>query len=272
MKRRTFIQTFILSSGYILMNPGKLKGIHSDNNTLSVSMIYNNYKGSSDLKNAWGLSIWIEDADNATLLDTGGDASIMWENIEHTGINLNKLSNIIISHNHWDHINGLATILEKTNNKPKVYVVKNDINLYINKYPDANINAVSYVHEIYPNQWSTGPLKGTVMLGDIYEQSLILIQNNSLFLLTGCSHPGIVKIVETAKEKFPDKQIKLVAGGFHLINKSEKEVKEISAELKTMEVLNIAPSHCTGDFAIKIFKEDWGEKFVDFNLGDEMEI
>ena len=90
--------------------------------------------------------------------------------------------------------------------------------------------------------------------------------------LTGCSHPGIVNIVRTAKEIFPDKDIALLAGGFHLIDKSAKEIREISNELKALNINIIAPSHCTGEQAIKIFKEEWGAQMIDFNLGDEQKI
>ncbi len=30
----------------------------------------------------------------------------------------------------------------------------------------------------------------------------------------------------------------------------------------------IAPSHCTGSRPIRIFRENWGERFIEMNLGD----
>ena len=103
---------------------------------------------------------------------------------------------------------------------------------------------------------------GRFRKGYIYEQSLLLSSGGELFIITGCSHPGIVNIVKKAKEINPDDKIKLVAGGFHLIRHSKDEVKNISDELKELGVQNISPSHCTGDDAIDIFKHEWGENFV----------
>lgn len=79
-------------------------------------------------------------------------------------------------------------------------------------------------------------------------------------------------MVKTIKEIFPEKNIELVAGGFHLTQKSNSEIKDISNNLKKLGVEKIAPSHCTGDNAITLFKEDWREKFIDLNLGNELTL
>ena len=34
----------------------------------------------------------------------------------------------------------------------------------------------------------------------------------------------------------------------------------------------IAPSHCTGNSAIKTFRHEWGANFVDLNIGDTFEV
>ncbi|MEA3432007.1 MAG: MBL fold metallo-hydrolase, partial [candidate division WOR-3 bacterium] len=84
--------------------------------------------------------------------------------------------------------------------------------------------------------------------------------------VTGCAHPGIVNIVRKAKELL-NKNIYLVLGGFHLMAYSEKEVKEIIKELEELGVEKIAPSHCTGGRPIELFREAWGENFLDLGCG-----
>lgn len=272
MKRRLFIQTLILSSGYILLSSKRLNGKYSDKDVIKILMIYNNIGESATLKKAWGLSVWIKKSNSALLFDTGGDTSIIWENISQLDLDLNKLSDIVISHNHWDHKNGLKIILEKTSNKPTVYVVENDFKEFSEKYPTANIKRVSGVMKIDSDIRTTGKLQALYGGGELYEQSLILTQNDSIVLLTGCSHPGIVNIVKKTKSLFPDKRVELVAGGFHLIQISDSEIMKISNELKELQVNKIAPSHCTGDNAINIFKTEWGEKCINLNIGNEVTI
>jgi 7,8-dihydropterin-6-yl-methyl-4-(beta-D-ribofuranosyl)aminobenzene 5'-phosphate synthase len=53
------------------------------------------------------------------------------------------------------------------------------------------------------------------------------------------------------------------------MRKHRKTVIEISDRLKALGVEKIAASHCTGNQAITVFREEWGERFYDLNLGDE---
>ncbi len=64
--------------------------------------------------------------------------------------------------------------------------------------------------EICSHVWSTGELGSFIR-----EQSLIIETSKGLIVMTGCAHPGIVEIVEAAKQLL-DRDIHLVLGGFHL--------------------------------------------------------
>lgn len=235
----------------------------------SIKMIYNNSGKCSGLENAWGLSVWIEDESGVTLFDTGGDASTLKKNIEYLDLDYNKINRIVISHNHWDHKGGLKFVLSKVKENTDLYVAVQDKKEFQSEFPSANVICIDKSTKIHNNIWSTGSLCASQTENDIDEQSLIIIEGDAMIIMNGCSHPGIVKIVKQAKEDHPGKSIALVAGGFHLMRKSAKEVKKISAELKELGIEKIAPSHCTGDKAIDIFKEDWGDQFVNMNIGDE---
>ena len=115
-------------------------------------------------------------------------------------------------------------------------------------------------------------LKGSTWYGTIHEQSLAIVQNNSIYLLTGCSHPGIVQIVERTKKYHPNKRIDLIIGGFHLMRQSNQQVKKLSSNLRSSQVKKLAPSHCTGEQAKRVFKEEWQGNFIDFNIGNSMKI
>ena len=271
MKRRKFIHTTLFSTGTVVFGKSLFASVLNDKN-MKLTMIYNNISDSSDLISKWGLSMWIDYSDKAILFDTGGEEEVILNNIRQPGLDYNKLTAIIISHNHWDHINGLTAILEKTDYKLPVYVPLEDSKSIQEKHPKADIKGIDNFMELNTNTWTTGQLKGNFRNGYIYEQSLVLSLNENLFIITGCSHPGIVNIVKKAKEINPEGKIKLVAGGFHLLRHSNDEVKNISDELKALNVQNIAPSHCTGNDAINVFKQEWGENFVNLNLGDTNNI
>lgn len=235
-------------------------------------MIYNNTGSAESLKSEWGLSIWIESENSALLYDAGGDASVLISNLTELDIDLSKLKTIVISHNHWDHRNGLKSILEKTNFTPLVYVPSLDLQDFKSKLPQAKCAGILEPQQITGGIWSTGQLSAVFSGQIINEQSLILEQGDEMVLLTGCSHPGIVEIATRAKEVHLDKKLILIAGGFHLNRHTEDQVREISLKLKDLNVERIAPSHCTGELAIQVFRSEWDDRFVDFNLGDNLNV
>ncbi len=237
-----------------------------------VKMIYNNTGECSGLENAWGLSVWIENDKGVTLFDTGGDAKVLKNNLDNLGLDLRKVNQIVITHNHWDHKGGLEYVLGEIAKPVDVYVVTQDKEEFDTEFPSATIVGVDKAQKIFDNIWSTGTLNASGTTKDIDEHSIMILDDDSMMILNGCSHPGIVKIVKRAKKVFPEKKIALVAGGFHLMRKPQDEVRKISEELKALGVEKIAPSHCTGDKSIEIFRENWGEQFVDMHIGDKKTI
>ncbi|MDO9575399.1 MAG: MBL fold metallo-hydrolase, partial [bacterium] len=217
---------------------------------------------------AWGFSCLIDLKDKSILFDTGGDGSILLDNMKKLKINPKKIDIIVLSHIHSDHTGGLWSFLEQ-NKDIVVYLpasfpedLKNRI-----KKTGAKFISVQKHTKIYGNVYSTGEL-GRIGLK---EQSLIIDTPKGLIVVTGCAHPGIVNIVKKAKELL-NKNIYLVLGGFHLMSYSEKEVKEIIKDLEELGVLKIAPSHCTGGRPIELFREAWGENFLDLGCGAVFEM
>lgn len=90
-------------------------------------------------------------------------------------------------------------------------------------------------------------------------------------VVTGCAHPGIVRIAETAG-RLTGKRIHLLMGGFHLMGADRGEIQAIIGRLRALGVEKIAPSHCTGDAAIAQFRKAWGKDFVEGGLGAVIEV
>ncbi|MFC2104460.1 MBL fold metallo-hydrolase [Bacteroidota bacterium] len=269
MKRRTFIKVGSLSIGLLTLKSNPLYSIIQDNKTVYlIKIVYNNISGNNELEAAGGFSAWIETKDNAIIFDAGGDNLVLANNIEKSGIDISKAYATVISHNHWDHVYGLPSIAYRTKNST-VYVPESFKNSIHEQNPRINLVSVKEPQEIVSGIWTTGEIFTEFMNRKISEQSIVINKPNDIAVLTGCAHPGIVKIVKKSADIFPNKKIHLVAGGFHLRNYSDIEVKKISNELKSMGVENVAPSHCTGTRAIEIFKEEWGNHFIELNLGDE---
>lgn len=243
-----------------------------DTSPVRVMMIYNNTGSQPGLKGAWGLSAWVATAEGNLLFDTGGDPDILRDNMRHLRLDPSSLISVILSHDHWDHRNGLSWLLEHTAYVPTVLVPAEVREKYAQTYPAARVRGITGPTEILPGIWSTGSMATTYKGDPLYEQALVILRGDHLWLLNGCSHPGVIPMVNQVKEAFPGKHIALLSGGFHLGSKTAKEVREISDLLRQEGVEKIAPSHCTGEEAITLFRKAWGNSFTAFDLGDELVI
>jgi 7,8-dihydropterin-6-yl-methyl-4-(beta-D-ribofuranosyl)aminobenzene 5'-phosphate synthase len=236
----------------------------------SITVVYNHNHGKSkpELSKKGGLSAYVKFKDKAILFDTGGEANPLVQNLEELGLDANLIDAVVLSHNHWDHVYGLPGVLSASAMEPKVYVPAPAAEGISQQNPRADIVAVSKPTGIMPNAWLVGPMQLEYRGGTIGEQTLVLDKKDGLVVIVGCSHPGIVSVLKQVKEVFGHRKIKLVVGGFHLRATSKKEIREISLKLQQMGVESLALSHCTGDHALKIFRDEWGDRVVSFDLGD----
>lgn len=237
---------------------------------LKITILYNNLGEFPGCIADWGFSAFIRMNGTTVLFDTGGDASVFEKNLNSLSISPDDATHIVISHEHWDHINGLKYIAGKLSPDYKLHL---PLKAYENIPFTANFGSIERVGEatkIDRDIWLTGEIYDPVK--DLVEQALVLIYKGELYIITGCSHPGIDNIVFRVQQMFQDKKIALVTGGFHIREKSRNEILEISDRLKKLGVNKIAPSHCSGDLAIEVFREEWKENFVQLYLGDEYHV
>jgi 7,8-dihydropterin-6-yl-methyl-4-(beta-D-ribofuranosyl)aminobenzene 5'-phosphate synthase len=105
----------------------------------------------------------------------------------------------------------------------------------------------------------------------IPEHALVLNTKQGLVVMTGCSHPGIVEMLKEIKSTF-NKNVYMVFGGFHLLEKSEKEMDTIITEMKTLGVVKCGATHCTGASQIKMIKEAFGVNYFELGVGNTIII
>jgi len=234
---------------------------------ITMTVIYDNYIFKEGTMSDWGFACFIEGTEKTILFDTGSQGRILLQNIDTLKIDLDSLDLIVISHSHFDHIGGLNSILER----------KSNVSVYFGtSFPETfsqNITnkgaipvRVDEPVEICKHVYSTGEMHGPVN-----EQSLILDTYDGLVIITGCSHPGIVNILKKAKEIL-NKDIYLVFGGFHLLSHSETGINQIIQEFKALGVKKCGATHCTGDRAIALFKEAYGEDYIPMGVGQVIQV
>lgn len=235
---------------------------------MRITIIFNNMAVREDLGYGWGMSAYIEGFEKDILFDTGENGRVLLGNMEKLGLDPKKVRIVVLSHEHYDHVGGLMDFLSVNPNVDVFLLpefskqIKDEI-----RKRGANVIETHEGEKIVNGVFVTGSLGETIP-----EQSLYLESDSGLVIVTGCSHPCIVNIVEKVKGLRPKERIYLVTGGFHLMNSSKRDIREIGEQLRELGVVKLAASHCSGDEAVEIFKEMWKEDFIPGGRGAVFEI
>lgn len=233
---------------------------------IRITIVYDNYPYKTGLGTAWGFSAYITYKDENILFDSGGSGALLLSNLAALEIPPRGVQNVVLSHEHNDHTGGLQYLLS----------AGADPNLYIPPSFSAGIKnqfrTQTQMVEVSPGMGITEQIY-TIgeMPGPPPEQGLVIETSEGLVIITGCAHPGIEKMVAEAKRQYQD-DIYLVLGGFHLGNASDTRINQIITEFKDMGVKNVAPCHCTGDRAIGMFRNTFGENFIPVGVGAVISI
>jgi 7,8-dihydropterin-6-yl-methyl-4-(beta-D-ribofuranosyl)aminobenzene 5'-phosphate synthase len=230
--------------------------------------VYDNNPLKPGLQTAWGFSCLVETGKTQVLFDTGGEGKILLANLQTLGIDPAEIDLMVLSHIHYDHTGGMADFLKK-NSQLKVYVPASFPEKIIEdiKATGATPATVSASVELQPNIFTLGEIGGAVP-----EQSLAVRTPKGMVIITGCAHPGILTVLHRAKSIFPDDQLYLVIGGFHLVNANKKQISEIIDGFKTLGVQKAAPCHCSGDETRRMFSEAYQNDFYEIGVGGIIDI
>ena len=232
----------------------------------AITVVYDNRESNPSLKTDWGFSAWINFQGTTLLFDTGTKGRILRRNLRSLDLDPAEVEQVFLSHAHDDHTGGLKRLL------------RGGARPIVNLHPSfparfkRRTGRRTDIREVAPGQaigehfYTTGEMHNR-----IEEHSLVIRTSLGLILVTGCAHPGIVKIIRQATELFNEK-VYLAIGGFHLRSKNEEEIAAILSQFRSLEVEKVAPSHCTGDLAIEMFAEEYGKDFIDSGVGKVIHV
>ena len=236
----------------------------------------------------WGFSALVEADGHRILVDTGAHPETVLQNAHDLNVDLSDVQEVVLTHNHDDHVTGLLTLrLAMMKKNPAALSVVHVARGIFYSRPSAQgesnpMIAIRKAYEatggrfiehsdgtdIFPGAWLTGPVprkypernwsvSGKVQTPDGLvedtipeDQSLVLDTTQGLVVLTGCGHAGIVNILTYAATKFPGRGVDAVIGGLHLFPASDQQVDWTADEFKQFKVANLMGVHCTGIEAV----------------------
>ena len=244
----------------------------------------------------WGFAALVEADGRRILLDTGAHSETVLQNARETKIDLSDVKEVILTHNHWDHVRGLMTLRREMMKKnPTALSVthvargifysrpspKGEVNEMIairNEYEASGGKFIEHSEggEIFPGVWLTGPVnrkypeRNWSVTGKVQtpnglvedtipeDQSLVLNTPQGLVVVTGCGHAGIVNILTSAAAEFPHRPVYGIVGGLHLFPASDEQVDWTAGKLREFKVANLMGAHCTGIEALYRLRERAG--------------
>jgi len=230
---------------------------------MNITIVFDDNVLNNRLTPGHGFSCLIKLNQKTILFDTGSDSSILLNNMRHLGEDHKEIDTIVLSHIDYDHVGGLAGILEQ-NKAVTVYLLRSFPIDFKGKVKSlgATVEEVEEPREVLSGVYTTGELGS-----DIREQSLIIDTIEGILIITGCAHPGVIKIIRAAKYIIPDKRVYLVMGGFHLLGAPSRKIRSIIDSCLELGVAMVAPCHCSGDETRRMFKKEYGEEYIKSGVG-----
>ena len=259
---------------------------------MRISVLAENTAASDKLVAEHGLSLLIE-TQSARILFDAGASSVFAENAVTMGIDLLGVDIAVLSHGHYDHGGGLPRFLELNTHAP-VWVSPHAFDAHFNAQgkdiglspaliscprlrtaqhavqelaPGITLHQASCVPCCYPAAGAgmSAIIDGQREADDFrHEQYLLIEEHGKRILLSGCSHRGILNIVNHFK---PD----VLIGGFHLM-RSNAETCAQTGKLLASFPTRYYTGHCTGDTATEILRHHMQDQLQTFSTGSVWEI
>lgn len=271
-----------------------------------TTLIENDLGEVENLDTEHGLSLYIEVDNKKILFDTGQSGNFI-ENAKKLGINLNNLDYVVISHSHYDHSGGFEKLVREYGNNFQLFLGESffkekysesggiyryvgspfnedflrekDIEReYVKDIKRLSENAMIITNfnrqEEYENINETMYIKeGEDYVLDKFEDevSLVLNTDKGLIVIVGCSHPGIVNMLDTIIKK-TGKDIYMLIGGTHLMKEDDEKINKIIDYLKEKQIQQIGACHCTGKHGETMLSQQIEDAFILNNTGDVISV
>jgi 7,8-dihydropterin-6-yl-methyl-4-(beta-D-ribofuranosyl)aminobenzene 5'-phosphate synthase len=287
--RRTFLPRFVVPAVLLVLAAPCLFGqspahgaVQNLKITVLSTMLSDNGIGE------WGFAALVETDGHRILVDTGAKPDTVLLNARELNLDLSDVREVVLTHNHDDHVGGLLTLRREfmKKNPAALSIVHVGKGIFYSRPKDGREENVmlalrkeyeatggKFVEhdgpaELFPGAWLTGPIprpypernwsvtgkvqtpSGLVEDNIPEDQSLVLNTNKGLVVVSGCGHAGIVNTLTFAEKQFPSTPVYALVGGFHLFAATDEQLDWTADKLKGFGVSYLIGAHCTGIEAV----------------------
>lgn len=259
-----------------------------------ITTLIENHRGEHKaLHSEHGISFLIRRGDFSMVFDTGQSEQFLI-NAQELNEDLSTIDCVVLSHGHYDHTNGLPFLVDDITSDFKLMVHRDFFDkkfatdglatTYLGPSWDrgwveesgveleliegngkeiapgvhiiTNFDHPHPLEEKNPRFVVRRPGSTDVEIDDFRDEiSVVLETEQGLIVLVGCSHPGIMNMIDTVNARF-DREIYAVLGGTHLVEAQGKRLEEALGYLSKGSIKRLGLSHCTGDEAMDKLEAD----------------
>jgi 7,8-dihydropterin-6-yl-methyl-4-(beta-D-ribofuranosyl)aminobenzene 5'-phosphate synthase len=276
-----------------------------------ITTLAENTAGKPYLIGEWGFCAYVETPGLTVLCDAGVGSGATW-NAEWLGVDLTTVDKVFVSHSHFDHTEGLPSVLRKIHKdidviaapdlwegqkfsidgrvRPKLFIgipytrpflenwgarftlTREPVHLSDNVMTSGEIPLVTDFEKVGEDYLVT-EIDGKLMKDDFIDDRFLIIRTTEgLVLVLGCGHRALINSLLHARRITGEDRIHAVIGGCHLIDASDERIMKTIEALKQMDVHRVGVSHCTGLRAAAMMANELGDRFFFNTVGTRVEV
>ncbi len=249
--------------------------------SLKLLVLIENSVRTGGLRAEHGLAWVVERGGRRVLFDTG-QTDLLRENAAALGCPLGGLDVIALSHGHYDHTGGLASVcrcspgarvfLHPEAVHPKFTANVDGTPRYIGMSETSRravddeawrVVRTAEAREVVPGVFLTGTIPretgfeaaGTRLFLDAGlrepdsvpdDQALFVPTPQGTVVMLGCAHAGIINTLHHIRRLTGEPRFRAILGGLHLLDASDERLDATVRALAAMDIPLLVPGHCTG--------------------------